>query len=241
VAAPFSVGDAFNWGWNKFQQNAGVIILAALIYVVALAVIEVIFFFIFSALLLNTSSSPTFTTNPTTGQITATNLGSAGTSFFVTLLFGAILAFCLLVVITFAQAALIRGALSVANGQKLELSTMLKFDRAGQIALGAVIVAAATAVGYLLCFVGALVVAFFTPFWLFFLLDKNLGAVDALKASISLVNKHIGSVVLLILGVIVAYLVGVVLCFIGLIVTLPVALLALTYGFRRLQNEAIAA
>jgi uncharacterized membrane protein len=58
---------------------------------------------------------------------------------------------------------------------------------------------------------------------------------------IRLVNQNLGSVVVLIIGVFIAYFIGWLLCLVGLLVAAPVALLALTYGYRKLQGEEIAA
>jgi uncharacterized membrane protein len=230
----FSVGDAFNWGWAKFQQNAGVIIIASLIYVVAIAVVYLLWFLLAQGLFISTS---TITVDQTTGQITT----SGGTGFFMSLLFSALSAGIFFVLFAFLQAAIIRGALAIADGKKLELGMMFKTDDLGVVLVAALIVGALSVVGVLACYVGTIVVSFFTAFYLFFVLDKKQGAWESVKSSFNLVSKNIGNVVVLIIGVFVAYFIGAILCGIGLIVTAPVALLAMTYGFRRLQGEPIAA
>jgi uncharacterized membrane protein len=230
----FSVGEAFNWGWAKFQQNAGVIIIASLIYVVAIAVVYLLWFLLAQGLFISTS---TITVDQTTGQITT----SGGTGFFMSLLFSALSAGIFFVLFAFLQAAIIRGALAIADGKKLELGMMFKTDDLGVVLVAALIVGALSVVGVLACYVGTIVVSFFTAFYLFFVLDKKQGAWESVKSSFNLVSKNIGNVVVLIIGVFVAYFIGAILCGIGLIVTAPVALLAMTYGFRRLQGEPIAA
>jgi uncharacterized membrane protein len=235
VAGTFSVGDAFNWGWAKFQANAGAIIVSVLIYVVVIGIFEFIAYFIFGGLLLNKTASVTI--DQTTGQITT----SGGSGFVALLLVAALAGFVGALVFAIAQSAIIRGCLDIANGKKVEIGDFFKFENMGTVVTAAVIVSAATAVGLFLCYIPALLVAFFTPFYLFFIIDKNLGAWEGIKASISLVSGNIGSMVVLIIGVIIAYFIGAILCGIGLIVTMPVALLALTYGFRKFQNDPVAA
>ena len=230
---PFSVGDAFSWGWTKFTQNAGVIIVAVLIYLLIVAAIEAVLVFLALAPLRQT----TCTVDPNT----LTTHCTGGVGFFGSLLLNAVSAFVFVVVFAFVQAAVIRGALSIANGQHLELATFFRFENVGNIVVGALIVGAATFVGTLLCFVGAIVVALFTPFWLFFVVDKNMPGYDSVVASVRLVNQHLGNVIVLIIGVFIAYFIGALLCLVGLLVTAPVALLALTYGYRRLQGQPIAA
>lgn len=73
------------------------------------------------------------------------------------------------------------------------------------------------------------------------MIDKGLAAVDALKASFTLVNRNLGTVVVLFLGVYVANAIGSALCGVGLLVSFPVGLLATAYLFRRIQNEPVAA
>jgi uncharacterized membrane protein len=233
-AGQFSAGDAFNWGWTKFQANAGVIIVAALIYLVVVIVVEAILLFAAIWPAVN-SGGCTYNAN---GLATSCSLGPG---FFVTLLLYGVAIFVYVVLFAFLQAGIIRGALAIANGERLELGTMFKFDNIGNVIVGALIVGAATFVGTLLCGVGALVVALFTPFWIFFVVDKNMSGWDSVMASVRLVNKNLGSVVVLIIGVFIAYLIGAILCGVGLLLAAPVALLALTYGYRRMQNEPVAA
>lgn len=234
AGAPFSVGEAFNWGWAKFQQNAGVILVTALIYVVVMAVIYAIWFFIGSAVFIRSAS---VTVDQTTGSIST----SAGSGFFMSLFFAAFSAAVFFVLLAFLQAAIIRGALAIADGQRLEISTMLSTKDLGVVLTGALIVGALSFVGVLACYVGTIVVSFFTAFYLFFIIDQQQGAWESVKSSYRLVTKNAGSVVVLVIGVLVAYFIGSLLCGIGLIVTVPVSLLAMTYAYRRLQGQPIAA
>ena len=200
-----------------------------------LAVIEVIAYLVLGGILLHSTS--TITVDPTTGAIS----GGSSTSFVVFLLFAGLSSFVAFVVIAVVQAGLIRGMLDVADGKKVEIGDFFKFERIGAVVTAGLIVAAAYAVGTFLCYLPALIVAFFTPFYLFYIIDKGLAPMDAIKASVRLVNSNIASMFVLIVGVILAYIVGAIFCLIGLIVTMPVALLALTFAFRKFQNEAVAA
>ena len=227
------MGEAFNWGWAKFTQNAGVIIVAALIYLVIILVVEGIVYFL--------AIRPAFNVGCETNAQGIVTSCSLGPGFFMGLVWYGLATFVYVVLFAFLQAGIIRGALSIANGQRLELPTFFKTDNLGNVVIGAIIVGIATFIGFLLCGVGALVVALFTPFWIFFVVDKSMGGWDAVMASVRLVNKNLGSVIVLIIGVLIAYFIGALLCGVGLLVAAPVALLALTFGYRRLQNEPIAA
>ena len=231
---PFSVGDAFGWGWAKFQQNVGPIMIAVLVYLAIILVIEVVAFAVLRGALI---SSPTVTIDPNTGAITSTG----GSGFFAGMLVNATSNLLFTIFFAFLQAGVIRGALMLANGERLEVGHMFNFDKFGTIIVAAILVGVASFLGIFVCFVGSIVVWFFTPFYLFFIIDKDQGAWESIKSSISLVSSNFGQVFLLLLGVIAAFIVGAILCGIGLLVTAPVALLALTYGYRRLQNEPVAA
>ena len=128
----------------------------------------------------------------------------------------------------------------VADGKRLEVGHMFVFDNFGMVFLAALIVAALTFVGLLACYVGAIVVAFFTAFYMFFVVDKKPGAWKAVVDSFNLVKDNIGSVFLLLLVVLLLNVVGAILCLIGLIVSIPVSYLALTYGYRMLQGAPVA-
>ena len=236
AAAPaFNVGDAFSWGWRKFTENAGPIVLAVLVYAAIILVVEVIWVLLVRGIFVST---PSVTINPQTGVITSTG----GSGFFTTLLVNALSLFVFVALGAFLQAAVVRGGLIIADGRKkLEIGDMFKFDNFVTVLVAAIIVGALTAVGVLFCFVGALVVWFFTSFYMFFLIDKGLGSWDSVKASFDFVKDNVGQVFLLILLAAIVYAIGAALCLIGLIVAAPVAFLALTYGYRRLQGDQIAA
>ena len=234
AATQLNVGEAFGWGWKKFTENLGPILLAMLVYFVIAVIVEVVWYLVFRGLFI---SQATFTVNQTTGQIT-TNAGSGFLSLFFV---QALSTFAFVVVSAFLQAAIIRGALILARGEKLEIGQMFVFDNFGNVLLAAIIVGALTAVGFLFCGVGALVVWFFTTFYLFFVVDKGVPAWESVVASFNLVKENIGTVALLILAVIGANIVGAILCGIGLLVSMPVSFLALTYGYLRLQGRSIAA
>jgi uncharacterized membrane protein len=231
---PFQVGAAFSWGWAKFQQNVGPILGAVAIYLAIVIVVEVIAWAVLRGILINDT---TISINPETGAITTTG----GSGFFASMLVSASTNLIFIVLFAFLQAGVIRGGLMIANGERLQVSHMFNFDKFGTILVAAIIVGVASFLGIFLCFVGSLVVAFFTPFYLFFVIDKGMGAWDSIMASVNLVKDNLGDVFLLLLGVLAAYIVGAILCGIGLLVTAPVALLALTFGYRRLQGEPVAA
>ncbi|HEY0185878.1 MAG TPA: hypothetical protein VGC67_00170 [Cellulomonas sp.] len=220
------VGEAFNWGWTKFTQNALTLLIAVLGFVIVIGIVAVVLFAIAGA-------AATVTTDAYGNTTTA---GAAG-SLFGTLLITAVI----VLLAVFAQASIIRAVVEIANGRTVDFGTFFRFDDFGKVLVAALIVGLGTAIGELLFVLPGLVFAFFAQFTLYFVIDKGLAAVDALKASFSLVNRNLGTVVLLFLGVYVANAIGGALCGIGLLVSVPVGLLATVFLYRRLQNEPIAA
>ena len=72
------VGDAFNWGWTKFQQNVGPILIAALILFVGLMIVEAIIWFGLVG-----SLAATTTTHTTTYGTTYTTSSGGGFVLFI--------------------------------------------------------------------------------------------------------------------------------------------------------------
>ncbi len=219
---PIQVQDAFSYGWNKFTQNAGVILGGVLTYVVVLAGLSVAFW----ALLVGTATT---TIDPQTGEIST----AGGFAFG----FGTFLFVAVLVVLGFlVQAAVVNVSLLVTRGKTLEYADFFRYPNLGTVILVALLIGLASGV-LAITIVGPIVFVFFAQFTLFYVIDKKLGVLDAFKASFTVVSRNLGTVVLLFLGVYLAELVGTLLCYVGLLVALPVAQIATAYVYRRLNAE----
>ena len=143
------------------------------------------------------------------------------------------------VVWSFAAAGLYTGALAVVDGTTLTMGQMFEGWDKGQVAIAAVLIGVATAIGSFLCYVPGLIVGFLMMFTLLFIVDKQMQAIDAIKASIKLVVDNLGNTILFYLLAIVVTLVGACLCGIGLLVAYPVVLVAYAYTYRRLQGQPV--
>jgi uncharacterized membrane protein len=229
----FDVGAAVSWGWKKFQENLGPILIAMVVYVAILLVVQFVVYFLLAGVLI---SSPSVDINQTTGEITTTG----GSGLFASLAVTALSIAVSTVIFAFLQAAIVRGGLMVADGRRLEVGHMFVFDNFGMIFVAAIIVGAMTAVGAVLCYFPALLVAFFTAFYMFFVVDKKPGAWASIVGSFNLVKDNLGSVFLLLLVVFLLNVLGAIVCLVGLIVSIPVSYLALTYGYRMLQGAPVA-
>ncbi|MDP9494692.1 MAG: hypothetical protein M3P87_05565 [Actinomycetota bacterium] len=215
------MGEAFSYGWKKFQEYMGPILIAMVIFFVVILVVNLI-----GSLFVGGMSS---ITDPDDFGIGA--FFSFGYLFFS--LLGALVS--LLV-----QAAVVRGALEITKGERIDMNTFLSMDNLGQIVLASIMLAIGTAIGFVLCVIPGLILVFFSQFTYQFIIDKGLPAFDAIKASFDLVNKNLGAVVGLFFASILAFIVGAILCGIGLIVAIPVTIIASAYAYRRLSGQPVA-
>ncbi len=221
--APFQVGEAFNYGWKKFQEYLGPILIAMLVlFVIGLAVNWI-------GILLGGGFGELFDMDADGGM--------TGLFFsFGYLVYSLISALVSLLI----QAAIVRGALAITKGEQIDINTFLSMDNLGQIVLAAIILAVGTAIGFVLCFIPGLIVIFFSQFTYHFIINNRMDAMDAIKASFSIVNKNLGSVIGLFFASILAFIVGAILCGIGLIVTIPVTIIATAYAFRKMIGDPVA-
>jgi uncharacterized membrane protein len=64
---------------------------------------------------------------------------------------------------------------------------------------------------------------------------------DAVRASFRTTSSNVGQLLPFAIVVFLVYIVGAIACGVGLLVSAPVALLAITYAFRRLHGQSVAA
>jgi hypothetical protein len=238
AADAWSVGNAFSYGWAKFQQYLAPILTAMIALFVIGAILYIVAFAIYFGLMNAVSSPLTATLDPTTGAISTTG---GGPGLIVSLLISAVFGLIAFTVSGFIQGAVTRAGLAITEGRPIETSTILSTERLGPIIITAVLYSVFTAIGLVFCYVGAIVVQFFLLFSFFFLLDKGLAPFDAIKASVAFVREHIGDVLLLFIVSLVAYAIGYALCGIGLIVAYPVVLIATAYTYKKFTDQPVAA
>lgn len=219
---PYSVANAFNYGWAKFQQNVGVIIIAMLALLVGSVILGIVWQFLVVRTLFTTAE---FSEIALIGGF----IGSAASTF----LFSA-----LMIVV---QAQVTRAALAITDGRQITTQTFLATEGLPQVIIGAILIGIASFIGTILCVIPAILVGFFTQFFVHFAVDKQLSAIDAIKASVSLISANIATMVVLFIAVAIAYAIGAALCGVGLLVAIPVAIFAQAYTYRRLQGEPVAA
>jgi uncharacterized membrane protein len=230
----FSVGDAFSWAWAKFTRNAAPLIIAAVVYALIIGVLMGITYGLAFAL-----APDTVTTYESSdygaGFEYSTSAGLGAASIFV-LILGYIV---LLVVGAAIQSAYTSGLLDIANGQQVTVGSFFKPRNVGSVIIAGLIIGVLAGIGSL-CFIGGLVVAFFTMFTIVALLDRNLPPIDALKASFNLAKDNFVPVLLTLLVAYAVIIVGALLCGVGLLAAVPIAGLIQVYAWRRLTGGQVA-
>jgi hypothetical protein len=135
---------------------------------------------------------------------------------------------------------LVRAALLVTAGEAPEVGRVFSTDRLGDYIIGSILYGIIVAIGFVLCLIPGVIAAVMLSFYGFYILDKNMSGPDALKASFDLVRAHAGATVGLLVVAFLVYFVGVLLCGIGVLVSGPVSLVMVGYGYRILNNEPVA-
>lgn len=212
---PFSAADAIGYGWKKFRENAGPIILATVVLIAAYIVLSLI------------------------GRaVSGDDMGTTGFGFS---LGGFLIQILTSLVGYIVGAALIRGAIDVTEGKKFDLAAAFGNLNYVNVIVTAFLLSVLQTVGFILLVIPGLLVAFFTIFAMYFVVDKDQSPIDAIMSSFNLIKSNAGDTVLLILLTIVVVIAGALALCIGLFVALPVVTLAWAYAYKRFLGEPVAA
>lgn len=215
----YSVGNAFTYAFEKFKANWGPLVLITLVLIVVVVILNGVGQAILSA---------------------ATN-SSDGGLFGVATLLGFLFNALSIAVSLIVQAGIIKGGLALSRNEPLSVGTAFEGVNWGQVILAAIITGAMTFVGLVLCVLPGLAVIFFTSFTLFFVIDRDMPAIDAIKASFTMVKNNFGTLLLFFLATLAAYIVGACLLGIGLLAAIPIVVLAQVYTFRTLNGDPVQA
>ncbi len=213
------MGDAFTYGWLKFQQNVGGIIVVLLVALgIGLALTAIVWALI-------------------AGSLSADDSGGLGLGVLI-LAQVAYMIYGLLF-----QMVIIRASLFITQGRELKTNELFITDQVGQYFVAGLLVAVVSAVATAVCLgipILALVLWFFVQFFGFFMLDKRMNSIDSLMASFRFVNKNLGTLIAFYIGSVIAYLIGMLLCGVGILVAIPVVIIAAAFLYRQLQGEPVA-
>lgn len=214
-------GAAFTWSWDKFSKN-----FVPWIAIVAIAfVIQAIYVFV------------TFGAG-----FTAAMSGSMATYNLISLIFAVIS----LLVSSVLQAFYTNGAVRELNNQKPPVGDFFTVPNMGQAILAAVLIGVLTGLGEffftfstllgVLVSIICLIALLFLQWALFYVVDGGQDAITAIKSSWALASNNILPSFLTAVFAMVLGFVGVLLCCVGMLVTIPIAVLLQGYVFRALTG-----
>jgi hypothetical protein len=210
-----TVGDALRYAWTKYKENAGVWIGITVIVFLIQLVISWVF-----------------------GLNDSYQTSDFGDYFGVWRIIGTIVT---VIVSYLISAALVRGALHEADGNKPNIGSFFQFTNVGAIILASLLVGIMITIGLILFIIPGIIVAFLTWWTLQFVIDRDEDAVTAIKSSFSAISEHVGPLVLLALALLGLNIVGTLLCFVGLLVTYPLSYIAATYAYRVATGGRVSA
>ncbi len=217
----FSAAEAIAWGWRKFTENTGAVIIAVLVMIGVSIVLG------FLSTLLGGGFS---TADPMSGPLSFDSQGP-----------GALLAQVLQTAVSIVLGGVAaRAALDVTDGQPFDFFGAFGKVNIVQLIIAGLLVGIATTIGFFLLVIPGLIVVFLTYFTTYAVVDGDTQAVDGIKRSVKLISENVGeALVLAILNILVIIAGAIALC-VGLIVAIPVTIFATAYAYRAFNGQPIA-
>ncbi len=211
-ASGFSATEAVRYGWKKFTENVGPILLATLLLIVVAVAASVL-----------------------AGAITGTDFNDS--SFSV----GSTISTIITNVVGFViGAGITRGALDITEGHKFDIVVAFKKLNIVNVVITSLVVAVLTAVGFALLIIPGIIVTFLTLFAVYFVVDKDTNAVDSIKGSFNLVKNNVGNTIVMILLSIAVVIAGFLALCVGIFVAIPVLAIAWAYTYKTFLGEPVA-
>ena len=136
------------------------------------------------------------------------------------------------------NAALIRGALHEIDGNKPAIGSFFQFGNVASIIIASILVGIMVGIGFVLLIIPGIVLAFLTWWTLQFVIDRNEDAITAIKSSFKAISANAGPLFLLALALFGINVLGLIACLVGLLVTIPVTIIASTYAYRITTRNA---
>lgn len=212
----WSVGNALGYGWTRFTANLGPIIGLTVIVFVG-AIVAGVLGNVIEALAPDNPDA--LTRQLFTGV-------SSVLGFLVQIVLGAIV---------------VRAALDITDGRSVDFGSIWGRIPFGPVVILGILDSVIVGVGFVLFFLPGLIAIFFLSYSTYFLLDRDLSPVDAIKASVNFVAKNFGSAFVWAVIAFLVTIVGVCLCLVGLLATIPIAMIGTAYTYKLLNGQAVAA
>jgi len=207
------IGEA----WALFQQDVATWILAALIYVGIVFAIN----FCFGLLI---------------GGAEAVSSSASRPSFFTfSAFFGLRLVVNLAsyVISVFLMGGMYRMAVKKLRNNPIQVSDIFSVgDVLPALLLGAFLVGLASGVGFILCIIPGLIIGGLLMFTIPLIVDRHLGAIDAMGQSWNALKGDLLNATLFFLVVSILGVIGALACGVGILVTIPLLVLSIALAYR---------
>ncbi|MEI6251263.1 MAG: hypothetical protein WCP30_00460 [Mycobacteriaceae bacterium] len=226
------MGEALSWAWQKFSKNAVPLIVATLIFGVISILVGVL-----GNVVLQAVSPETITAYESGGNLVETTTRSITGGGFLVAALSTILS---IVVGGVISASYYPGLLDIADGKPVSIGSFFRPRNVAAVTVAALLIGVATYIGTMLCIIPGLIVTVFALFAEFAIIDRNLSAIDGIKASIAITKANFGQTALAWLISLCLIVFGALLCGVGLLVAAPVASLFLVYTYRKLSGAPVA-
>jgi uncharacterized membrane protein len=216
----FNAPDAIGWGWRKFTQNVGPILLAVVVFVVVEIVVSII-----GGIIGGGGGSP-FAMSGSSMDFSLVDLivNLVSTAISIVL-----------------SAGFARAALDVVDGRPFDFFGAFGKLNLVNVIIAALLVSVLVTIGFILLVLPGIIVLFLTYFTTLYVVDDDAASpVQAITDSVKLVSSRVGDSLLLALLNILVIIAGVIALVVGLAVAYPVTALASAYAYRRFREQPVA-
>jgi uncharacterized membrane protein len=218
-AEGFSAPDAIGWGWRKFTENVGPILIGVLIVIVVSIVVGILAGIV-------SGGGTTFGPGGATADFSIAGLLANLVSTAVSIVLGAVFA---------------RAALDVVDGRAFDFPGAFGRINIVNVIIAAVLVSILVTIGFILLVIPGIVALFLTYFTTLYIVDDDATSpVTAISDSVKLISSNVGDALLLALLNVLVLIAGAIALLVGLVVAYPVTALASAYAYRRFRGQPTA-
>ncbi len=233
-STPYSATAAISYGWQRFKERPSTLLVPMIVVLVVLVIVGLFFQFVIAGgffgktecnTAVNAAGQPSADCGqPFWRQLLGAGLGGALISLFAQIML----------------AGIYRGALRVMDGEGFSLGELFEGYNKMQVVFAAIFIAVATGIATVLCFLPGILIAFLTSFTLFFIVDQQLEAAEAIAASVRMVWHNFIPVLLFGILAFICLVIGTIALLVGLLVAVPVVVFGAAYTYRRLAAPDLA-
>ena len=226
---PYRATEAIGYGWRKFKASPGTLLVPMIVVLIVLVAVSLIFTFVAGGGFFGKTQCETGNLN---GQVTT----DCGQPFWRQLLGTGLGAGLISLFAQIMLAGIFRGALRVIDGEGFSLGELFEGYNKMQVVFAAIFIALATGIATVLCYLPGVLIAFLTSYTLFFIVDQQLEAAEAIQASVKMVWHNFGHALVFFILAAICVAIGFVVLIVGLLVAVPVVVFGAAYTYRRLEG-----